>query len=283
MTKCVNCGKEHPHYVQDFLVVSRSNDGFGGMTTTTERLCGAERHAVCRVCLFKRVTKRSLLVAVCVVVAVFFGSGMLFGDDMYSRIGPFIFIAAALGCAAGIAFELIILFSRKLRAALLGDCASAHTSSPLKDKLYVPVGDGLYESEQAFKKVNSRFATDIGARLYSELIATGHWKDYVAAAVSLADGQAAPIQTVEIPEGEHKALMSECVQELLRLYRQTPGGFLTNSAAAQPVRAIGKKLDAAGGFELMLQAHGVFAASNPGMGLARNLEMIWDGIGGWRG
>lgn len=28
MTKCVNCGKDHAHYVQDFLVVSRSNDGF---------------------------------------------------------------------------------------------------------------------------------------------------------------------------------------------------------------------------------------------------------------
>lgn len=283
MTKCVNCGKEHPYYVQDFLVVSLSSasDNLWGMTTTTERLSGAERHAICKVCLFKRVTKRSLLVAACVAVAVFFGVGLLFGS-LFNRIGPLIFIAAVLGCAAGIAFELIGLVSRKQRAGHLRACVSAH-DNPLTVKTYVPVGDGLYESEQAFKKVNSRFVTDIGARLYSELIATGRWKDYVAAAVSLADGQAAPIQTAETPEGEHKALLTESIGELLQLYRQTPGGFLTNSAAAQPVRAIGRKLDAAGGFELMLQAHGVFAASNPGMGLARNLEMVWDGIGGWRG
>lgn len=53
--------------------------------------------------------------------------------------------------------------------------------------------------------------------------------------------------------------------------------------AANRANAIGKKLDAAGGFELTLQAHGVFAAGSPRTGLTSNLEMVWDGIGGWRG
>ena len=80
-----------------------------------------------------------------------------------------------------------------------------------------------------------------------------------------------------------RALLNECVQELLRLYRKTPGSFLTSSAAALPLRSVGKKLGEAGGFELMRQAHELFSANSPGMGLARNLEMAWKGIGGSRG
>ena len=284
MTKCINCGKDHAHYVQDFLIISRSSSGgFRDIVETTERLSGAERHAVCRACLLKKITKRALLVAIAAMLAVFLGGGILFGNDAYDPISPIIALSIMLGLVAGIAVETSGLFSQKRRARYLKGFAWQHAGNSNTDKIYIPVGEKLYQSEQSFLASGVNFITGIGTRLYSELITTGAWKDYVAAALSPAEGETAPIQAAEVPEGEHKVLLTECVQGLLALYRQTPGGFLTDSAAAQPVRAIGKKLDAAGGFELMLQAHGVFAASSPGMGLARNLEMVWDGIGGWRG
>ena len=285
MGMCINCGKKESQYVQDFLIVSRSCVGdYGGtLTTTTERLSGAERHAVCRACLLKRITKRALLTAVAVMFAVFLGGGILFGNDAYKPIGPIIALSIVLGLAAGIAVETSGLFSRKRRAGYLKDFAWEHAGHSNTDKIYFPVGEGLYKNKDSFLASGAQLFTDIGTRLYSELISNGVWKDYIAAALILADVQAGTIQMANVPEGEHKMLLTECVQELLRLYRQTPGGFLTDSAAAQPVRVIGKKLDEAGGFELMLQAHELFAANSPGMGLARNLEMVWDGIGGWRG
>ena len=285
MAKCINCEEENPQYVQDFLIVSRSSVGaYGGtFTTTTERLSGAERYAVCRACLLKRITKRALLTAVAVLFAVFLGGAILIGDMAYKPIGPILAISIGLGIAAGIAVELTGLFSSKHRAGYIKDMVIECSGNNSTDKIYIPVGKKLYENEQSFQKVNSQLMTDIYKRLYADLIATGSWENYVAAALILADLEAAPIQMVNVPEGEHKMLLNECVQELLRLYRQTPGGFLTDSAAALPVRAVGKKLDEAGGFHLMLQAHELFAANSPGMGLARNLEMVWDGIGGWRG
>ena len=47
------------------------------------------------------------------------------------------------------------------------------------------------------------------------------------------------------------------------------------------MREVGKKLNEAGGMDLMLKAHAAFASRNGLM--ARNLEMVWDGIGGWAG
>lgn len=75
----------------------------------------------------------------------------------------------------------------------------------------------------------------------------------------------------------------DCVKELIMIYSQNPGGFLMDSPSAEPVKAIGRKLNEAGGKDLMLRAHGIFSANAPGPGLARNLEMVWDGIGGWCG
>lgn len=73
--------------------------------------------------------------------------------------------------------------------------------------------------------------------------------------------------------------LNRCVNRLLELYRKKPEGYLTTQAGE--VRAVGKELAEEGGFDLMLQAHKLFAQQNPRM--ARNLEMVWDGIGGWQG
>ena len=178
---------------------------------------------------------------------------------------------------------MVGLFSQRHRAGLIRDIVNECSGNSSTHKIFVPVGKNLYKNEQSFQKVDSQLVTDIHERLYSFLIAIGSWEDYVAAVLILADVAAGTIQMANVPEGEHKMILTECVQELLRLYRQTPGGFLTSSGAAQPVREVGKKLDKAGGFKLILQAHEIFSASSPGLGLARNLEMVWDGIGGWRG
>lgn len=284
MEKCEVCGKERAHYVQDFLIVNRSisGGGFAGMTTTTESLSGAERHTVCKKCLLKKATRHALLVGLGTTIGSFFFIGFVSGSKFHSVL-PLILLSIIYGFLAGIATELAGLFLQKFRVGHLRDFASKYSGSSDTNKIYIPVGKKLYQNEQSFQKVNSQLVTDIHKRLYAVLIATGSWEDYVAMALVLADLETAPMPTANVPEGEHKMLLNECVQELLRLYRQTPDGFLTNSAAAQPVRAIGKKLDEAGGFKLMLQAHELFAANSPGMGLARNLEMVWDGIGGWRG
>ena len=78
-------------------------------------------------------------------------------------------------------------------------------------------------------------------------------------------------------------MLIECVKELVMIYSQNPGGFLMDSPSAEPVKAIGRKLNEAGGKDLMLRAHGIFSANTPGPGRARNLEMVWDGVGSWRG
>ena len=85
-----------------------------------------------------------------------------------------------------------------------------------------------------------------------------------------------PSQEVNIPKGAGPEV---CVRRLLRLYKDHPGGFLT--AEAGEVRRIGQALDEMGGMDMMLEAHRRFAEQNRPM--ARNLEMVWDGIGAWRG
>lgn len=73
------------------------------------------------------------------------------------------------------------------------------------------------------------------------------------------------------------------VRILLILYDASPQGegFLTHSREAEPVRQIGRILSEVGGFHLMREIHTHFAGLRPGA--ARNLEMVWDGIGGWLG
>jgi hypothetical protein len=84
-------------------------------------------------------------------------------------------------------------------------------------------------------------------------------------------------------ESKRRAVVQRCSNQaaLCELALHDPSELVR--AAAQPMRAIGKKLDEAGGFALKLQAHELFAVNSFGVGLARNLEMVWGGIDGWRG
>ncbi|MDR0593067.1 MAG: hypothetical protein LBG60_07395 [Bifidobacteriaceae bacterium] len=86
----------------------------------------------------------------------------------------------------------------------------------------------------------------------------------------------------EILRGKHP--IESGVKELIRLYGASGGrGFLVDTSRAKPVEEVGAALDKRGGFDMMLAAHRQFARRYPVLGMARNLEMVWDGIGGWRG
>lgn len=78
--------------------------------------------------------------------------------------------------------------------------------------------------------------------------------------------------------------VQEAAQILAWIYDRSPyagGGFVKVEAPARRVRDIGKHLDECGGFPLMRDAHAQFSVLRPAM--ARNLEMVWDGIGAWSG
>lgn len=75
------------------------------------------------------------------------------------------------------------------------------------------------------------------------------------------------------------------VNQLVFAYRDNPLGFVTgdDSWAGRRVRAVGSALNAEGGMTLMQRAHREFSELNEVPGAARNLEIMWGGIGEWMG
>ena len=86
-------------------------------------------------------------------------------------------------------------------------------------------------------------------------------------------------------KNNEESVVSALIKELIQLYSSSPKGegFIHGSIDAISVVQIGKKLNDIGGFQLMLEVHNQFASSYNVYGAARNLEMVWDGIGSWRG
>jgi len=79
----------------------------------------------------------------------------------------------------------------------------------------------------------------------------------------------------------------EAVRELVGLYFNTDA-YLASVRADSPhgklvarIRAIGEELNQRGGKPLMRWAHAAFARERPRA--ARNLEILWHGIGDWQG
>lgn len=254
-------------------------------TFTTESLIGAEHHGICEECVRKanleKAKSASYGVGVATVIAVLFLSA---NTSISFLVGALITAAAVTGMVLLTRFVYTRPFAIQLREpTALKDYLQEKASF----RRYIEVRDGLYRSERDFLSKNL-FATDIGRKLYQTLIVTGSWRALLSAQPTAEAAKAEPrgtgVSTGETtPQNETDSLLQRSVQELLRLYRETPQGFRKDSPAAEPVRAIGRQLDEAGGFPLMLRAHEQFAAANPGYGLARNLEIVWDGIGGWRG
>ena len=85
------------------------------------------------------------------------------------------------------------------------------------------------------------------------------------------------IRSVPKPDATQEEVVRWAVDELRWLYSgENRQGFVKRSAEAEPVCAVGERLAEAGGFDLMMKAFHQFGGS-------RNLEMVWDGIGGWAG
>ncbi|TAK13303.1 MAG: HEAT repeat domain-containing protein [Anaerolineae bacterium] len=75
------------------------------------------------------------------------------------------------------------------------------------------------------------------------------------------------------------------VNQLVFAYRDNPLGFVAgdDTWAGKRVRAVGSALNAEGGMALMQRAHREFSELNEMPGAARNLEIMWGGIGEWMG
>jgi hypothetical protein len=93
---------------------------------------------------------------------------------------------------------------------------------------------------------------------------------------------------------------SAVVAELLEIYSSHPQGFVRTRVAltypgeaaavagppvlAARIRDLGEALNSRGGTVAMLRVHEDFTRQATRItGAARNLEMMWDGIGEWRG
>jgi hypothetical protein len=79
--------------------------------------------------------------------------------------------------------------------------------------------------------------------------------------------------------------LNNAVIKLVKIYNKHPEGFYKDrvNIAAWKVRNIGKKLNQKGGKRLMLKAHAEFCIKCKISGSERNLEIMWDGIGEFRG
>lgn len=75
--------------------------------------------------------------------------------------------------------------------------------------------------------------------------------------------------------------LTDVVDRLIKIYARHPEGLFPNSLERKTVREIGQTLYETGGLNLMLAVHQEFAARD--FIHARNLELIWDGIGEWMG
>jgi HEAT repeat protein len=79
--------------------------------------------------------------------------------------------------------------------------------------------------------------------------------------------------------------LDEAVRRLAEIYTANPDGFVRGQGTdrEQEIRRIGQALHEQGGMGRMLTVHADFRRVCAVTGAGRNLEIIWDGIGEWRG
>ena len=105
-------------------------------------------------------------------------------------------------------------------------------------------------------------------------------KKNIAEAINeIQNGQKAPAKSDSATQAP--SFVAQAAQKLLDIYAPYPDGIFADSPAARQVRAIGQAAHDAGGKNLMLAVHSQFAAGN--IRMKRNLEMLWDNVGDWRG
>lgn len=292
---CDLCGKPDARYEYDCLAIKRTERpaGYNSKYVSAE-LDGCERHALCKKCMIKNALSRNnpfdgllesntgdnsegilILIIIAIPIATCVGINKLIHSVPLAILLTLILFAGLFWL---LAVQPSLKGGRKTAVTMSYALPNNKTTGENETTVsygYIPVGDKI-----EYRKVNDippYVENGIREKVFVSLIQNGMWKMYVQQGIK--SGKAVP----EPEESADDDILAKSVRKLLRIYRQNPGGFIMYSDASEPVRKIGRELYEAGGKDLMLEAHAMFAASNPGLGLARNLEMVWDGIGGWCG
>lgn len=292
--KCINCGENEATYSCDCLKVNHDVSVMLSRRSTREQADGIERVGLCDKCRKKLIWKNRTnlspgkIYGIGILIFVFglilgcagtFNSANGGGSETLQTAG---LVIALVPCLFIIVYDFIVAPAKLKKTPYkvighIGPDAAALLQEGKHD-IYVPLGDGFYKDEKDFARVNKRLSEDIRKQIYEKLVKTGAWK--FEAVFGQMGYEPAGSSSGDLPtDCDSGDLLTDSVNRLLALYRQRPGGFLTSQAGE--VREVGRQLDKAGGMDMMLQAHSMFRARNPGM--ARNLEMVWDGIGGWMG
>jgi hypothetical protein len=285
--KCLNCGEREAVYKCNCLKVSHqvSISTILNQRETREQAVGMEEVGICEKCQKKLIWKNRTSLTPLRIYAIpmlLFVLGMILGcagtfnsangggSTALQVIG---IVIALTPCVFVIIYDFFAAprILKKTPYKVFGHIG-VDVGTLLKEgkhDIYVPMGEHYYKDRKDFARVNSFLSDEIQKQIYDKLVVGDQWK-LAAAAPSMGDPNAA---------GRGGGLLEDSVRRLIELYLRQPQGFVTSQAGE--VREIGRQLDEAGGMEMMLAAHTLFRSYNPG--LARNLEMVWDGIGSWRG
>ena len=285
--KCCKCNRYDAANTYKCLVVNRKVQ----YSQAEESVVGTQEAGLCDKCLRELAVGQSKYHPLNLVQAILFGIGaaaigmMLIVKEAH----PVLIAAAAAGIILGLIVRRVILPSTAGKYAYrwigLNSADSLHLNDPGERRILVPVDDKMYKNKKAFDKLNPHLSAGMREKVFSEAINSGLWKrlpdvtvmDELRAKQEEAQKEAEKKLRQPLPDASDPDFLSACVERLVLLYQKKPEGYLTRQA--DEVRAVGRKLAEAGGMDLMLEAHAAFARQNGRM--ARNLEMVWDGIGGW--
>lgn len=296
MSKCVRCGKEEAAWEWPALKVNHyENVDYVSYdtrkVTQRESVSGMFSAGLCPECnkaLAREEANSHKLnsLAYCMMIG---GPMITIIFAMELHLDP---KGTPLYIAGGVILLLGIILSAAIKKPLLNKCLNA----PLEKQClrlgkvggsdhprFVPMGENFYPKLAAFSKVNPNLLSDMAEKIYKELVSTGKWKS-----LETADPGSAEARNPGLSDAQnmlHGIFMDRVLDELLKQYRKCPEGISASSPEADIIRKHGEGLNTVGGIDLMRRTHDRFAeqCSEIGPGLARNLEMLWDGIGEWRG
>ncbi len=287
--KCCKCNRFEAVNPCKCLVVNRKVQ----YSQAEESVVGTQEAGLCGTCLANVAVHQSQYHPLYLLQAILFGIGaaaigiMLIAKEAH----PVLIAVAAAGIILGLIVWRVILPKTAEKYAYrwigLNSADSLHLNDPGERRILVPVDDKMYKNKKAFDKLNPHLSAGMREKVFNEAINSGLWKrlpdvtvmDELRAKQEEAQKEAEKKLRQPLPDASDPDFLSACVERLVLLYQKKPEGYLTRQA--DEVRAVGRKLAEAGGMDLMLEAHAAFARQNGRM--ARNLEMVWDGIGGWAG
>ncbi len=296
MSKCARCGKEEAVWEWPALKVNHYETTSyvnydTRRVTQQESVSGMINAGLCPECnkaLAQLEANDSKLNSL--------ASGMILGGPLITGLsamemhldpkGVPIYIAGGIILVLGIILSAALkkpLLNKRLNAPMEQQCLRLGKISGSDHPRFVPMGDGFYPKLAVFKKVNPNLLSDMSEKIFKEVVSTGSWKT-----AATADPDSAEAQNPSLSGAQNMVrslFLDKILEELLKEYRKHPEGFIVSSPEAEAIRKHGETLNSIGGMDLMRQAHARFAqqCNEIGPGLARNLEMVWDGIGEWRG